>query len=128
MRLPAALRTYRGYIQKVGVVRFEQPEQTVYVASNKGILLRQRKAMELLRHLDVAPQPASVRRLRHLWVMAVQHRPLADLMPVWHCIAREGKIEKVRRVGATIGMVHSLRHAGTGDITCPRLHPVCKRG
>lgn len=124
MRIPAALRALRGYIQDAGIVRFEQSEQTVYAASDKGILLRQHKAMELLRHLDVAPHPARIQHLRHLWVMAIQHRPLVDLMPVWQDLSREGRIEKIRRVGATIGMVHSLRHVGTGDITCPRPHPV----
>lgn len=124
MRIPAALRAYRSYIQNAGIVRFEQPEQTVYAASRKGILLRQHKAMELLRHLDVAPHPASIQRVRHLWIMAIQHRPLDGLMPVWRILSREGRIEKIRRVGATIGMVHSLRHAGTGDLASPRSHPI----
>lgn len=126
MRLPAALRAYRGYIWTTGLVRFEQPEQTVYAAPANGILLRQRRAMELLRHLDVAPQPVRIQRLRNLWVMAVQHRPLVDLLPVWQSQAREGKIELIRRLGATMGMVHSLRHSGTGDIIAPRSHPVSR--
>lgn len=124
MRLPAALRAYRGYIQAAGIVRFEQPEQTIYAASANIFLLRQRKAMELLRHLDVVPQPARIRRLRRLCVMAVRHRPLAALMPVWQGHTREGKIELIRRLGATMGMVHSLRHSGTGDIIAPRAYPV----
>lgn len=120
MKLPALLRVYKNYIYSAGIARFEQSEQTVYVASANRFLLRQRKAMELLRHLDVAPQPTRVQRLRNLWIMPVRHRPLSELMPVWQSQTREGRIELIRRLGATIGMVHSLRNSGTGDITCPQ--------
>lgn len=124
MNLPAQLRVYKDYIRAAGVVRFEQPEMTVYVAPAKRFLLRQQKAMKLLRHLEVAPLPAPLSRMRGLWVMSARHQHLTDFMSVWPQQTREGKIELIRRLGATVGMVHSLRHSGTGDIVLPNPKPV----
>jgi len=122
--MPALLRVYRDYIRQAGFVRFEQPHCTVYVAPAAKPLLRQHKAMELLRHLDVAPRPGRIQPLRGLWVMTACHRRLSELMPVWQRQSRQGKIELIRRLGATLGMVHSQRHSGTGDIVAPGTRPI----
>ncbi|HBI56665.1 MAG TPA: hypothetical protein DDY38_07555 [Firmicutes bacterium] len=119
MNLPMQLRLYSDYIAEVGMVRFERPNSTVYAASDRCLLYRQQKAMKLLRHLDVSPQPASIRPLRRLWVMEVTHPTLTDFLAALAGSKRRGKIELIRRLGATVGMVHSLRHTGTGDIVDP---------
>jgi len=126
MNLPGLLRMYKDYIHQVGMVRFEQPDQTVYAAPTCRLLIRQKKAMELLRHLDVAPPPAQLDTMRGLKVMAVSHHTLSDFMSVWKQQDREGRIELIRRLGATVGMVHSLRHMGTGDIVNPNSTPVAQ--
>jgi len=119
MNIPVQLRLYNDYIRAAGIVRFEQPNRTVYAAPSKNLLLQQRKAMELLRHLEVAPLPSQIYRLRGLWVMPASHQTLTDILPVWQEQDREGRIEFIRRLGATMGMLHSLRHPGAGDILCP---------
>lgn len=124
MNIPGLLRLYRDYIRAVGLVRFEQAEQTVYAAPASRLLLRQQKAMELLRHLEVAPQPAPIQRLRGSCVMAVNHHTLTAFMAAWQVEGREARIEIIRRLGATVGMIHSLRHSGTGDILAPTAKPV----
>lgn len=126
MKIPGLLRLYSDYIRSTGMVRFEQPDQTVYVAPARKLLLRQQKAMELLRHLEVAPQPSPITRLRRFNAMAVRHQHLTDFMTVWQVQAREGRIEFIRRLGATVGMVHSLRHSGTGDILAPSATPAAR--
>jgi len=126
MSISAFIRAYRDYIREAGIVRFEQPDFTVYVASSKRMLLRQRWAMKLLRHLDVAPQPAEFQRVRGFCTMPVNHHTLSDFMPLWLNQDRDGRIELIRRLGATMGMVHSLRHSGTGDILNPAPKPVSR--
>lgn len=118
MNLLMQLRLYRNYIAETGMVRFESLNSTVYAASS-CLLYRQQKAMTLLRHLDVAPQPAAIRPLRRLWVMEVSHPPLTDFLIELTRRRSRGKIELIRRLGATLGMIHSLRHSGTGDIVAP---------
>jgi len=119
MNLPMLLRLYSDYIANAGMVRFEQPNSTVYAVSEFSLLCRQQKAMELLRHLDVAPQPAPISSLRRLWVMKASHPALTDFLTGLSHSRRRGKIELIRSLGATVGMVHSLRHTGTGDIVEP---------
>lgn len=118
MNLSMQLRLYRDYIVNTGMVRFESPNSTVYAAGG-CLLYRQQKAMTLLRHLDVAPQPTDIRPLRSLWVMEVNHPPLTDYLTELARRRSRGKIELIRRLGATLGMIHSLRHSGTGDIVDP---------
>ena len=81
----------------------------------------------MLRHLDVAPQPAAIRPLRRLWVMEVSHPPLTDFLTELTRRRSRGKIELIRRLGATLGMIHSLRHSGTGDIVAPDTKSVPKQ-
>ena len=119
MNTAMLLRLYSDYITEAGMARFEQPNSTIYAAPECSLLCRQQKAMELLRHLDVAPQPATVKPLRRLWVMEVSHPTLSDFLTRLSLSRRRGKIELIRRLGATVGMVHSLRHIGTGDIVEP---------
>ena len=126
MDQPGLLRVYRKQIH-TGMVRFEQPLQTVYAAPTRALLLRQQKAMVLLRHLEVAPAPGNIERMRGFHVMQVYHPDLTDFMSAWLEEHREGKIELLRRLGATVGMVHSLRNSGTGDITNPNPKPVALR-
>jgi hypothetical protein len=127
MDRPVLLRLYRKYIGQIGMVRFEQPAQTVYAAPSSSLLLRQQKAMKLLRHLDVTPPPDEIKQMRGLRVMRVDHPDLTDFMSVWRKEHREGRIELIRRLGATLGMVHSLRNSGTGDIINPTPRPVGQR-
>lgn len=123
---PALLRMYRSYIREVGLMRFEAPCQTVYAAPGLGRLLRQQKAMGLLRHLEVTLPPAPLATLRGVRVMTVNHHPLRDFTSVWQGEERAGRIELIRRLGATVGMVHSLKHLGTGDIINPNLKPIAR--
>jgi hypothetical protein len=126
MKLPALLRIHRDDIFGAGVVRFEQPEFTVYAAPSSRILSRQYKAMLLLQHLDLAPQPAPIQRVGRVSVIVARHQPLSDYKLVWQRQNRAGKIELIRRLGATIGMVHAMRHAGTGDLVNPHPKPVSR--
>lgn len=127
MNLAMQLRLKRNCIAHTGILRFEEPEGTVYAASQGEFLLRQQQGMALLRHLEVAPQPGLVRRERRLWVMEAQHPPLHDFLTALAESKRRDKIELIRRLGAAMGMVHSLRHTGTGDILHPAPVPVAVR-
>lgn len=126
MKLPMQLRLYRNYIADAGMVRFESSNSTVYAATG-CLLYRQQKAMTLLRHLDVAPQPAAIKPMRRLWVMEVSHPPLTDFLGELTRRRSRGKIELIRRLGATLGMIHSLRHTGTGDIVDPDAKSVVRQ-
>jgi len=124
MKPAGLLRLYRDHIRHVGIARFEQSEETMYAAADVKLLLRQRRAMELLQHLDVAPKSAQIYRMRGLYVMKVTHPQLTHFMTVWQGETRPARIELIRRLGATVGMVHSLRHSGTGDVIQPHPKPV----
>ena len=121
------LRMYRDYINSVGAMRFERPESTVYAARKRCGLHRQHKAMGLLRHLEVAPSPGRIRALRRLWVMETRHPPLGDFLTALAANRRRGQIELIRRLGATVGIVHSIRHTGTGDILKPNPTSIRRR-
>lgn len=121
------LRLYREIIAEGGLARFEWPESTLYAADARAPLCRQQRAMELLGHLEIAPAPNSLTRLRRLWIMRVRHPLLEDYYGTLRASRRREKIELLRRLGATVGMVHSLRHGGTGDIVCPAPFPVLRK-
>lgn len=119
LNIAMQLRLYRPYIVQAGCLRFERPGSTVYAARKRQCLGRQQKAMELLRHLEVAPPPGPIFRLRRQWVMCAKHPLLRDYLAAVEKSRPMGRIELVRRFGATIGMVHSLRHTGSGSLIKP---------
>lgn len=127
MNLTLQLRLYRNSIAHAGVLRFIKPNSTVYVAGCRSLLEQQQKAMGLLSHLEVAPRPGPIKPLRKLWLMEVAHPPLKDYYVALAGSRRQGKVELIRRFGATVGMVHSLRNTGTGDLLKPDSVPIAKK-
>ena len=85
-------------------------------------LLRQHKAMELLRHLDVAPRPGRIQPLQAR-VMTACHRRLSELMPVWQRQSRQGKISD-QAPGGNVGDGPFPASLGTGDIVAPGTGPL----
>lgn len=127
MNLAMELRLYRNHIAQKGTMRWDGPNFTLYASARRCLLERQLKAFNLLRHLDVTPSPGGIKPYRRLWVMEAAHPPLTDYFVALAGSRRRSKIELIRRFGATVGMVHSLRNAGTGDLLQPESIPVAKK-
>lgn len=127
MKLSLQLRLYRNSIADAGVTRFMKPNATMYAAGCRSLLEQQQKAMALLAHLEVAPGPGAIKPLRKLWLMEAGHPPLKDFFVALAGSRRPRKIELIRRFGATVGMVHSIRSTGTGDLLRPDSVPVARK-
>lgn len=119
MNLSQILRVYRHYIAAVGLCRYETTRQTVYISSRLKPLLRQQQALTLLAHLEVAPAVESLERWRGLYLLVTTHPPCRGFLEEWQQSSKSHRVELVRRLGATLGMVHSLRDVRTGPIDNP---------
>jgi hypothetical protein len=125
MNLGLHLRRDKDLILKYGFAAFHESSVTYY-AGPKGSpkLASQVEALKLLRHLEVAPQPGVFSSLRGFALLPAYHRPAQDFSRLVGEAARPEQVELVRRLGAAVGMVHSMKSLWVGPIEQPGTNQV----
>lgn len=120
MNLSQILRVYGHCISAVEMCRHETPRQTIYISSRLKPLVRQRQALALLAHLEIAPAVVTMERWRGFYLLITFHPPSQGFLSKWRSSSHAHQVEMIRRLGATMGMVHSLRDVRTGPVDRPR--------
>ncbi len=119
MNLSQFIRVNRDNLALEGVCRYETVRQTVYISSRLRPLLRQKKAMEMLAHLEITPVFNSLDKWRGCHLLTASHPPSQSFLTGWQTSSHQRQVELIRSLGSALGMVHSLRDVRSGPIDCP---------
>ncbi len=119
MNLSQFIRVNRGNLALGGICRYETRQQTVYITRRHRPLLRQKQAMEMLAHLEIAPVFVSLDRWRGCCLLVADHPRCQSFLTGWRYSSHDRQVELIRSLGSALGMVHSLRDVRSGPIDCP---------
>ncbi|MTI95054.1 MAG: hypothetical protein FH749_06125 [Firmicutes bacterium] len=114
MKLPLILRRNKAEIRTATMTIFEKPLHTYFVSPHVPTISRQRAALAKVGHLGIAPSICKEFRLRGFNVLMANHMRLQPYQPRLLEGSRAEKIQLIRRLGAAIGMGHSIREERIG--------------